>query len=326
MKGRREGNSTIRLEDRSPGTAEFLHDVLAGLRKDRKQIPTKYLYDERGSKLFEKICAVEEYYPTRTEIAILREHGRDMAAHLGPRCMVVEPGSGAGIKTRMLLDLLEDPVAFVPVEISMEFLTRSVRELADAFPKVRMLPVCADFTAGFDLPANAPEAARVVAYFPGSTIGNFPSDQSLHLLRRLASICGATGAVLIGVDLKKDRATVEAAYNDRGGVTAAFNLNLLVRINRELDADFDLDGFRHLAFWNDAIGAIEVHIESLRAQTVRIGDERFDFREGETIHTEYSCKYSLDEFARIAAKAGLRVDRVWTDPERLFSVQLLVPA
>lgn len=318
----RAGGPSIRLHDLSSGTFDFHADALAGLRLPQKEIPSKYLYDERGSELFEEICGLDEYYPTRTEIGIMRRYGKEMAARLGPRCRVVEPGSGAGVKTRMLLDLLDDPVAYVPVEISREFLMRSVEKLAEAYPEIQMLPVCADFTRPFTLPTGDRGARRTVVFFPGSTIGNFPLEEIEGLLRNLAALCAGGGALLIGVDLKKDVKILEAAYNDRKGVTARFNLNLLTRMNRELGADFRVDRFEHHSFWNPERGCIEVHIRSLEAQTVRIGDATFPFRTGETLRTEYCTKFSVEEFAALSARAGLVVDRMWTDPERLFSVQL----
>jgi dimethylhistidine N-methyltransferase len=298
----------------------FLADVLAGLSRPRKQLPCKYFYDERGSRLFDAICELPEYYPTRSELAILERHAGEMAAALGPRCGLVEYGSGSGLKTRLLLGRLGEGV-YYPVDISREHLLASARRLAEEFPAVEVVPVCADFTRPFQLPEARREVGRRVVYFSGSTIGNFPPRQARALLRRISRLVGPGGGLLIGVDLKKDPAVLEPAYDDAAGVTAAFNLNLLVRANRELGADFDLGGFRHLAFYNERHGRVEMHLVSEREQAVRVGGHRFRFAEGETIRTEYSYKFDLEGFAGLARSAWLCVRRVWRDPAGLFSVQ-----
>jgi dimethylhistidine N-methyltransferase len=316
----------IRLHDLHPSADDIRGDVLAGLSRQPKRLPSKYFYDARGSALFERICAQPEYYLTRTELAIMRTHVADMARVLGPDVLLVEYGSGSGVKTRLLLEHLATPVAYVPVEISRSALMASVGELGTAFPRIEMLPVCADFTQAFTLPRPARVQRRNAIYFPGSTIGNFDSREAVLLLRQMRTEMGAGGAALVGVDLVKPRAAIEAAYNDAAGVTAAFTLNMLARFNRELDADFDLDAFAHRAQYNPMAERIETFIVSRRAQDVQVAGRRFHFDAGETMLVEYSCKYSPASFARLAAKAGLRVEHVWTDPDQLFSVHCLVRA
>jgi dimethylhistidine N-methyltransferase len=299
---------------------DFRTDVLAGLAEPRKTLPCKYFYDARGTELFDAICELDEYYPTRTEIGILREHAREMAWLIGPRARLVELGSGSSTKTRILLDQLPDLDAYVPVDISPEYLTRATGELARDYPDLRVVPVAADYTQPFDLP-KGDRPSRAVAFFPGSTIGNLEPNDARDFLRVVAGLCHGGGGLLIGVDLKKDRRTLEAAYDDAKGVTAAFNMNLLVRINRELGGDFDLASFRHRAFYNEKEGRIEMQLVSQRQQSVHVGSVRFDFAEGEPITTEYSYKYDAGQFAELAKSAGFGSERVWTDNQRLFSVQ-----
>ena len=298
----------------------FLRDVLAGLRRTPKQLPCKYFYDARGSELFERICQLEEYYLTRCELAIMDQYAPEMGAQIGPGAMLVEYGSGSSVKTRYLLDGLHDGVAYVPVDISGQHLQHTARELALDYPRLEILPVCADFTRHFSLPAPKRAATHAAVYFPGSTIGNFSPDKAVCLIRQIALLCGKNGGLLIGIDLKKHPALIEAAYNDRLGVTAMFNLNLLGRINRELEADFDVSRFSHQAHYNRELGRIEMHLASSKAQTVRIGGENIEFAAGETICTEYSHKYTVDEFAAIAAAAGLELHKVWTDKNGYFAV------
>ncbi|HET9834830.1 MAG TPA: L-histidine N(alpha)-methyltransferase [Rhodanobacteraceae bacterium] len=313
----------IRLHDRQPVADRMREDVLHGLRHQPKRLPSKYFYDARGSELFERICEQPEYYLTRVELAILRAHIGEIADAIGPDALLMEYGSGSGLKTRLLLRHLRSPVAYVPVEISREALLASIDELAMEFPEIEMLPVCADFTQPHASPRPELSARRTVAFFPGSTIGNFDTDDAVQLLRRLRARIGPGGAALIGVDLKKNRAELEAAYNDAAGVTADFTLNLLARCNRELDADFDLSAFRHRARWNPLAGRIETHVISLQSQKVRMGNDVFRFEAGEAMLVEYSCKYSPEDFARLAARAGVRAGRIWTDPASRFSLQWL---
>lgn len=305
------------------GTSPMFADILAGLARRPKRLSSKYFYDERGSMLFERICRQPEYYLTRTELAIMREHVAAMAQALGPEVLLVEYGSGSGAKTRLLLEHLQAPVAYVPIEISAVALDASVARLALRFPEVEMLPVCADFAGPVTLPRPRRKPRRHALYFPGSTLGNFDTREALALLRRMRDEAGPGGAVLIGIDLKKDPAEIEAAYNDAAGITATFTLNMLERFNRELGADFDLAAFQHRARYNQMAGRIETFIVSTRDQQVHVGDARIAFAAGEVMQVEISCKYSPDEFAVLARRAGLRVTRVWTDPAVRFSVQLL---
>jgi dimethylhistidine N-methyltransferase len=305
----------------------FLADALAGLRQPRKTLPCKYFYDAEGSKLFDQICTLPEYYPTRTELGILRAHAPEMARCVGPDALLIEYGSGSSVKTRLLLDRLPRPAAYVPVDISREHLLATALALRLDYPGLPVLPVCADFTAPFALPTPPRPPARCVIYFPGSTIGNFSEAAAVALLAGVARRVGPGGGFLAGADLKKDPRVLERAYDDARGVTAAFNLNLLARMNRELDADFDLRRFRHRAVWVEAEGRVEMHLVSETEQFVHVGGVRIGFARGESICTEYSHKYTLDGFARLARGAGLAVRRVWTDRRQRFSVQYLeVPA
>lgn len=319
----------VRVDDRRLDHEGVLADVLHGLTGMPKRVSSKYFYDARGSSLFERICEQPEYYPTRAELALMHEHAGAIARALGPRVRLVEYGSGSGLKTRLLLGNLEAPVAYVPVEISRTALAESVAELAREFPRVEMLPVCADFTQPITLPRAALAPRQTVVYFPGSTIGNLDPEQARRLLRQMrveAAQGGGDldGGILIGVDLVKDKAELEAAYNDAAGVTAEFTLNLLVHLNRELGADFDLAGFRHRARWHALAGRIETHIVSTRPQDVCIDGRTIHFAAGEPMLVEMSCKYTPEGFARLADRAGLRVAGFWTDRARRFSVQWLV--
>ena len=312
------------VADFSPDEQVMLNDVLTGLALPQKNIPSLYFYDQRGSELFDAITALPEYYPTRTEIGILERHGDEMAAALGPGVRLIELGSGSALKTELLLARLHTPAAYVPVEISREHLLAAAARIAADFPELEVLPVTADFTEPFELPEpTRRKVQRNVAFFPGSTIGNFPRDMASDLLSATRREVGPGGAMLIGVDLVKDRGVLERAYNDAAGVTAQFNLNLLLRLNRELGADFDVDGFRHQAVWDEAEDRIEMRLLSTRAQRVHILDKAFDFAAGEILVTEYSHKYSLEGFRSLAEGSGFSVARVWTDPDNLFSVQLL---
>jgi dimethylhistidine N-methyltransferase len=301
----------------------FLADALAGLRQPQKSLPCKYFYDAEGSKLFDQICTLREYYPTRTELAILRAHAGAMARCLGPDTLLIEYGSGSSVKTRLLLDRLVRPVAYVPVDISREHLFESALALRLDYPSLPVLPVCADFAAPFALPRLSRPTARRTVYFPGSTIGNFTNAAARGLLAGVARRVGPGGAFLVGVDLKKDPRVLERAYDDSRGVTAAFNLNLLARMNRELDADFDLSRFRHRAVWVEAASRIEMHLVSQVEQVVHLDDVAIHFARGESICTEHSHKYTLEGFADLARRAGLVVRRVWCDPRQRFSVQYL---
>ncbi len=313
----------LRLHDFEPQVDDLCAQVVAGLRKPQKELPCKFFYDREGSILFDQICELDEYYPTRTELSIMRDNIDEMCAVIGERCMLVEYGSGSSLKTRILLENLRDVAAYVPIDISRSHLLRASRALAKRFP-IEILPVCADYTADFELPTPESDVDSTVVYFPGSTIGNFEPAAAREFLHTARLRAGSDSGMLIGVDLKKDPQRLHAAYNDAKGVTARFNLNLLARINREADGDFDLSQFAHYAFYNPLAGRIEMHLQSLREQIVHVAGESFAFREGETIFTESSYKHTLDEFATLARESGYQVQRVWTDPQKLFSVQFLV--
>jgi L-histidine N-alpha-methyltransferase len=310
--------------DREPARERMRHDVLEALgRRPLKELPTQYLYDARGSALFDRICELPEYYPTRTELAIMERHVGAMARGVGERALVIEYGSGSSVKTRRLLEALQVPAGCVLVDISREHLMRSADRLASELPHVEVLPVVADFTAPFAVPRPRGRVQRRVVYFPGSTIGNFLPEQATRLMRQMAAQVGPGGGLLIGTDLRKDPAVLEAAYDDAQGVTAAFNKNLLRRINRELGADFDLRAFEHRAIYDEEHGRIEMHLVSREAQTVRMAGRRFELAAGEAIRTEYSHKYTIDGFHELAAPAGWRAEQVWMDEKAWFAVHLL---
>ncbi len=313
-------------DERRPLLNEILAVAEHGLALKPKRLPSWLFYDERGSALFEQICEQPEYYLTRSEIALMGEHAGSIADCLGTEVRLVEYGSGSGLKTRMLLQHLDRTVCYVPVEISPEPLRESVQRLASEFPHVPVQPLCADFTKPLRLPIPPRAPRRTVLYFPGSTIGNFEPRDAVLLLRKMRNEMGDAGGILIGVDLKKDPALIEVAYNDRAGVTAQFTLNMLARLNREIGSDFDLSAFAHRARYNPMAGRIETQIVSRRKQQVEVGHSKVSFRADEAIQVEYSCKYSLDEFAALADKAGLAVMQVWTDQQQNFSVQYLVRA
>lgn len=301
-------------------TENFRDEVIAGLSKSQNQLPCKFFYDERGAQLFQQICDLPEYYITRTEIEILRLHGADMAKALGSQIELIGLGTGAGTKTRILLEELHNPLVYVPIDISREQLENSCARFREMFPALQILPVCADYLEPFELPLPRQLSSRSVVYFPGSTIGNFEPDAAGEFLSRLVERVGNGGGLLIGVDLQKHRHVLERAYNDRAGVTAQFNKNLLARINRELDADFDLDRWRHHAIYNSTAGRIEIYLISEIDQVARIGAETFQFRAGEKILTEYSYKHTIAGFIELARHAGFHFERVWTDDARWFGV------
>lgn len=308
--------------DLQPPAGSFLDDVLCGLGRVPKAISPKYFYDDRGSELFEAICELPEYYPTRTELALTRDCAVDIAAAVGTGKMLIEFGSGASLKTGLLLRTLS-PAAYVPVDISAAALRAAAARIAEEFPDLPVIAVCGDYMQPLAVPALDGITAQRLIYFPGSTIGNLTPAEALEFLRRGRNLAGSGGAMLVGVDLKKDPQRLNAAYNDAQGITAEFNLNLLRRINRELGADFNLAHFRHVAFYDAAAGRIEMHLESLVAQIVTVGGRRFEFAAGERLHTENSCKYSVAEFQRLAQSAGYVAENVWVDGEALFSLHLL---
>jgi dimethylhistidine N-methyltransferase len=316
----------VRFYSFLPRAESLRDDVLAGLALPQKSIPPKYFYDEEGCRLFEAICELPEYYLTRTETAILRGNIADIAQFVGPDAELIEFGSGVQAKTRILIQALQTRL-YVPIDIALETLQASSNELAGRFPWLNVVGICADYTRPLALPefAGVPVRRKTV-FFPGSTVGNFTPDEALQFLKQARRTAGKGGALLIGVDLKKDKTTLDGAYADPQGVTARFNLNLLERINRELDADFQTKRFRHKAFYDPALGRVEMHLESLSKQIVHVAGRRFDFSPGETIHTEISCKYSVAEFQELGRRAGFTPEKVWTDPELLFSVHGMVAA
>jgi dimethylhistidine N-methyltransferase len=313
------------MSELSPSKAStaMLQEVLNGLQKRQKALSSKFFYDERGSELFEEITHQAEYYPTRTERKILTSNITEIAAVIGSESVIIEPGSGSSKKTRLLLDEIPKLAAYVPVEISQEYLARMVKELRSEYPGLLVKPVCADYTKPFELPEIDTPFEYYVVFYPGSTIGNFRPETAQSFLQMLAEFMVPGGGLLIGVDLKKDPELLEAAYNDKKGVTAAFNKNMLVRLNRELNANFEVDQFVHHAFYNQEKGRIEMHLVSQSEQRVRIGDESISFKKGETIHTENSYKYSLQDFEALVSE-WFSVDQVWTDDDDLFSLQYLV--
>lgn len=302
--------------------SEFLSDVLSGLAKARKELHCKYFYDERGSQLFDRICDLDEYYLTRTEAQVMLDNADAICQRLGPEAVLVEYGSGSSTKTRLLLDHLQDQQAYVPIDISDEHLCQTAEKLKIDYPDLDIHPIVADFTAGFELPEQY-RNSEVTVYFPGSTIGNFEPGPAVELLAKIAKQCNSHGGLLVGFDLDKDEKTLLAAYDDSEGVTAEFNLNVLHRINRELEGDFDVDQFKHVAIYNAEQFRIEIYIESLVEQRVRVGDSVFQFARGERIFTEYSHKYSVERFAAMAKSAGLIMDEVWTDANNMFAVMHL---
>lgn len=316
-------NATLKLTDLQPTPDDITGDVLAGLSRTPKRLPSKYFYDRRGSELFEEITRQPEYYLTRVELALLEASAMEISAVVGPRAHVVEYGSGSGRKTRILLDSLDDPVAYTPIEISRSALLASVERLGREFDDIELLPVCADFTQPVAIPQPTRQAEHAFVFFPGSTLGNFTEPDALRLLRAMHQTMGARGGALIGIDLQKSPAIIEPAYNDAAGVTAAFTLNLLARLNRDIGSDFDLDGFQHRADYMADAGRIETFLDSRKAQVVSVEGQRFDFAAGEAMQVEYSHKYTDAGFAALAAGAGMRVVRGWNDAKDWFGLRLL---
>lgn len=309
-----------------PATSDLLSDVISGLSSDPRTLPCKYFYDERGAALFQKICELPEYYVTRTEIDILGRYRAEIASQLGPNIELIGLGTGAGTKTRSLIAALESPAVYVPIDISEKQLRKSSMLFQKIFPHLEILPVCADYLQPVILPLPRHKAARNVVYFPGSTIGNFEPNEALEFLRRVANVSGPGGGLLIGVDLQKDQNVIEAAYNDKAGVSAQFNLNLLAHINRETGANFDLSRWQHRAIYNSEAGRIEMYLISATDQTVRIQDRQFHFRAGEKILTEHSYKHTPEGFIALAGQAGFDFVKLWTDDARLFGVFYFVTA
>lgn len=315
----------MKLLDLAPNSGDFMSEAIAGLKQTPATLPCKYFYDARGAALFEQICELPEYYPTRTEISILRQHLGEIATLIGRDVRIVEYGSGAGEKIRMLLNALQNPIAYTPIDISREQLLASAALLEKDYPNIEVLPVCADYATTLTLPTPQQAFSRSLVFFPGSTIGNFQPNEAVAFLKRFYALCQqgqAAGQLLIGFDLKKDSRTLEAAYNDSQGVTAEFNLNLLHRINNELHGQFDLSQWQHEARWNEKTSAIEMHLVSQRSQTARINGDSFQFNAGDSIHTENSFKYQAQQLQTLAAEAGFSLIKGWTDAQQRFQVQL----
>jgi len=305
-----------------PATTEFAAHAVAGLTATPKRLSPKYFYDHAGSELFERITELPEYYPTRCETDILRDRARAIAKLIPKRAALIEFGSGSSTKTRIVLREATSLAAYVPVDISAEFLSQQAESLRQEFPGVAMLPVAADFSGPFDLPSAADKLPRA-GFFPGSTIGNFEPHEAAAFMRHAARVLGRGATLIVGVDLVKDVQVLQCAYNDKQGVTAAFNLNLLARINRELGAKIDLGAFEHHAFFNRERSRIEMHLASLKRQRFKVAGECIDFRAGETIHTENSYKYTVESFGALARGAGWTQSAVWTDAKKYFSVHVL---
>jgi dimethylhistidine N-methyltransferase len=316
------GQLHVEAGDAGASRSSFANEMRACLATRPRRISPKWFYDERGSQLFDAICELPEYYPTRTELSILSQHATEMASLMGPRAEIVEFGAGSLRKVRLLLDAMQEPARYLPIDISGEHLARSAVELQRDYPGLDVQPVVADYTQRLLLPAALPHAGKRVGFFPGSTLGNFTPEEALHFFVVAGQVLRG-GALLLGADLVKDPDVLHAAYNDAQGVTAAFNLNLLARANRELGTDFDLSKFWHSSFYNAPLSRIEMHLVSRERQYVAWSDERFAFDEGEAIHTENSYKFTVEALHAQAVHAGFRPGPVWTDPARLFSVHWL---
>jgi dimethylhistidine N-methyltransferase len=316
--------SALRYSARHEAAASdsFADHVVAGLSDTPKWLSAKYFYDAAGSELFEEITRLPEYYPTRTELSILERCAKDISGYVPLSAALVEFGTGSTKKARLVIDAAPQLAAYVPVDISAEFLAAEAAAVRRDVPWIAVLPVAADFTRDFDLPQQIRSRPRV-GFFPGSTIGNFEPEDATEFLRQAGRVLGPGSTMIVGVDLIKDTAVLDAAYNDAAGVTAQFNLNILARMNRELGGNFDLASFRHHAFYNVGHHRIEMHLESRKSQTVTVAGRRFEFRKGETIHTENSYKYTIDSFRALAREAGWRWATTWTDENNYFSVHAL---
>lgn len=302
----------------------FLEEALAGLTSEPKTLPCKYFYDQRGSELFEQICQLDEYYITRTEMELLERVRFELAELIGENAAIIEPGAGAGKKIQLLLGAISNPEIYVPLDISKDFLDYSAAIIQQKFPHIKVESIAADFTDELNWPAEHQQAkGKNVVFFPGSTIGNFVPEQAAKFLKSLANLVDEQGGIVVGVDILKDIDTIEAAYNDSQGVTAEFNKNILTRINRELKADFEIDNFEHQAIFNPQESRIEMHLISQQTQTATLGDTKIHFTKGESIHTENSYKYSLDDFEKLVKRADLAIAHTWQDKEQLFSMHYL---
>ena len=310
----------IHFHDMHPTASDLLDDVITGLQQSPRSIPPKYFYDEKGSQLFDQITELEDYYPTRIEISILQKYKQDIVSLLNKDCLLIEPGGGSCSKVRIFVNDLR-PSMYVPMDISKQHMLASAKQISKEIPWLDIHAVCNDFTFKLTLPEGLSDAARVV-FFPGSSIGNFQPSAAVQYLSDIASLVGKSGQLLIGVDLKKDKNILEHAYDDSEGVTAKFNMNLLTRLNNELSADFDLQTWDHYSFYDSEQGRIEMHLKSMCEQVVCIDNHEFYFAENETIHTENSYKYTIEEFQSLGVEAGLSAEKVWVDDDNLFSIHL----
>jgi L-histidine Nalpha-methyltransferase len=317
-------SAPITFYDLYPPRENQLFEVLGALQRSPKSISPKYFYDETGSNLFQEITQLEEYYLTRTEIQILKEYSQKIASLFGRDCTLIEYGCGSSNKIEILLNTLPNTTTYVAIDISRKHLLDLSQNLSQSHPLLDILAICADFTMHLDLPLSETDSGNKIVFFPGSSIGNFDPPEARHFLSNILKTVGRDGGLLIGVDLKKERSILEAAYNDAHGITARFNLNLLRRINQECEADFDLQQFRHQAFYNEALSRIEMHLVSLIDQEVHLGGKRISFKKDETIHTENSYKYHIEEFQQLAREVGWNPMKVWTDPNNYFSLHYMI--
>jgi dimethylhistidine N-methyltransferase len=312
----------IEIENNSK-KASMIEEVIEGLSNEQKTLPSKYFYDEKGSELFDEITRLAEYYPTRTERKILEDNVKEIQEFLGEKVVLIEPGSGSSSKTKILLENMENICCYIPMDISGEYLNKVAEQLRKDFPNISIQPLAADYTKSFELPESKPDARKVL-FYPGSTIGNFKLEKVQQFLEVMRDIIGEDGAFLIGVDLKKDISVLEAAYNDTKGVTAEFNKNILTHLNNEIDTNFDPDLFEHKSIWNEEKGRIEMHLIVKKDHYVLVNGDKIQFKQGESIHTENSHKYTKDGFADMVSH-WFDVKKVWTDEKEYFSLQYLEP-
>lgn len=310
--------------DQNPDKGDFLEEAIVGFSKSPKSISPKFFYDDRGSDIFSKICQTPEYYITRTEISLLEQVGDEIAAFAGTNRVVIEYGCGSSLKINALLSALKEPAEYLAIDIAAAHLQKTIKDIAVQYPNLRVGGLCADFMGSLTLPEQVGGGAESrLAFFPGSTIGNQTPTEAINFMKMVHSVVGVGGALLIGVDLKKDKVLLERAYNDKQGYTAAFNLNLFLRMREELNADINISLFRHLAFYNEQESRIEMHLMAEESQSIQLGGQVFCFAQNETVHTENSYKYSIDEFDVLAVKGGFTVDKVWIDKGELFSIHYL---
>lgn len=305
----------------TPQQNSIIEEVIDSLSKPQKKLSCKFFYDEKGSDLFEEIVAQDEYYLGRTEISIMNDNIKEISEIIGEKSVVIEPGSGSGNKIKILLDNLKSPAAYVPIDISESYVRESANTLSKNYPSIRILPIIADYTSEFKLPDFKFDMEKLVVYYPGSTIGNFRPDEARDFLAKIANMCGKNNYLLIGVDLKKDRKVLESAYNDKKGVTAEFNLNILANLNSLIDADFTLQKWSHKAFFNEKESRMEMHLESMEKQLVNINGYTVNFDKGETIHTENSYKYRVEDFCDLVCN-DYQLNKYWTDDDSKFAVLL----